>query len=110
MPATDEQGLVRVTALDCARPDLDHLSAVVLLSPPGNLHGLTRLDLRVLGLLVEGAAHVRAIETALGVDERAVADSLDASLIALDATDLTAAAARAVRAGLRIPPRLAEPT
>src|SRR3954469_56961 len=42
-------GLVRVTALDCAVPDLDHLSAAVLLSSPGDLRGLTPLDLRALG-------------------------------------------------------------
>src|SRR5688572_3809925 len=32
--------LIRVTALDFARPDLDHLSAAVLLGPPADLHGL----------------------------------------------------------------------
>jgi hypothetical protein len=37
----DGERLVRVTALDCALPDLDHLSAAVLLSSPGNLRGLT---------------------------------------------------------------------
>jgi len=45
----DGERLVRVTALDCAVPDLDHLSAAVLLSSPGDLRGLTPLDLRALG-------------------------------------------------------------
>ncbi|MCW2675569.1 MAG: protein of unknown function, putative domain [Modestobacter sp.] len=102
--------LVRVTALDFARPALDHLRAAVLLSPPGDLHGLTPLDLRLLGLLVEGATQVPAIAAALGVHERTVADAIAASVIALETSDLTAAAARAVRTGLRIPPQLAAPT
>ena len=50
----DGERLVRVTALDCAVPDLDHLSAAVLLSSPGNLRGLTPLDLGALGHLVAG--------------------------------------------------------
>jgi hypothetical protein len=106
----DHERLVRVTALDCARPPLDHLSAAVLLSPPGDLRGLTGLDLRLLGLLVEGATHLPAIAAALGVAERNAADAIRATLAALQAPNLTAATVRAVRAGLRIPPQLAEPT
>ena len=45
----DGERLTRVTALDCTLPDLDHLSAAVLLSSPGDLRGLTPVDLRVLG-------------------------------------------------------------
>jgi hypothetical protein len=107
---TEDHGrLVRVTALDCARPALDHLSAAVLLSPPGDLRGLTVLDLRVLGLRVEGTTQVRALAAALGVDERRVAHALRATLTALETPNLTAATVRAVRTGLRIPPRLAPP-
>jgi hypothetical protein len=103
--------LVRVTALDCARPPLDHLTAAVLLSPPpGDLHGLTPLHLRLLGLLVEGATHAPELARVLDVDERTAADSLGTALRALETTDLTAATTRAVRTGLRIPPRLATPT
>jgi DNA-binding CsgD family transcriptional regulator len=99
--------LVRVTALDCARPPLDHLHAAVLLSAPGDLRGLTPLDLRVLGLLVEGVTRVPAIATALDVDERTAADALRASMLALQAPNRTAAAVHALRSGLRIPPQLA---
>src|SRR3954451_16027310 len=35
LPGSGREPLVRVTAFDCAVPDLDHLSAAVLLSPPG---------------------------------------------------------------------------
>jgi hypothetical protein len=100
---------VRVTALNCARPPLDHLRAAVLLSPPGELHGLTPLGLRLLGLLIEGATDVAAIAAALDVDEPTVADAADATVIALDAPNLTAATVRALRVGLRIPPQLAVP-
>jgi hypothetical protein len=105
----DHEGLVRVTALDFTRPALDHLSAAVLLSPPGDLGGLSPLDLRLLGLLVEGVTHVPALATTLRVEQRTVADALRAALAALQTDDLTAATVRAVRRGLRIPPRLATP-
>lgn len=101
--AEDEQ-LIRVVALDCARPDLDHLCAAVLLRPPGDLLGLSAADLRVLGLLVEGGFDILALSRALHVTGRTMAASLERSMIALRAGDLTTAAVRAVRTGLRIPP------
>ena len=102
-PGVDGE-LVRVSALDLARPDLDHLSAAVLLSAPGDLHGLTLLDLRVLGLLVEGVTGIPALGQALEVDTAAVADALGRSLAALATGGLTAATVRALRTGMRIPP------
>jgi hypothetical protein len=107
---TGEEALVRVSALHCDRPALDHLYAAVLLSPPGDLRGLHPLHLRVLGLLVGGATHVPAIAAALGIDEGTVADALRATLAALETSDLTAATVRALRTGLRIPPQLATST
>ncbi|SHF85208.1 GAF domain-containing protein [Geodermatophilus nigrescens] len=109
VPGNGTERLVRVTALDLARPDLDHLSAAVLLSAPGDLHGLTVLDLRVLGLVTEGVTGVPALARALHVAAEAVADSLGRSLVALGTGDLTAAAVRALRGGLRIPPRVTGP-
>jgi hypothetical protein len=103
---TDHEPLARVTALNCARPDLDHLAAVVLLSPPGDLRGLRSRHLRVLGLLAEGA-HIPAMAAALGIDAYTVTDTLHSALAVLETSDLTAAAVRAVRTGLRIPPQLA---
>ncbi|TFV73038.1 hypothetical protein E4P40_20180 [Blastococcus sp. CT_GayMR20] len=64
------------------------------------------MDLRVLGLLVEGVTDVRALGQALHLGMEAVADSLGRSLTALRTGDLTAAAVRALRDGLRIPPGL----
>ncbi|MGY1592944.1 hypothetical protein ACI79D_13270 [Geodermatophilus sp. SYSU D00708] len=109
-PGTDGEQLIRVTALDFARPDLDHLSAAVLLSPPGDLHGLSPLDLRVLGLLVEGVTAIPALAQSLGVAAEAVADSLGRSLVALRTSNLTAATVRALRGGTRIPPGVTGPS
>jgi hypothetical protein len=102
--------LIRVVALDFARPDLDHLSAAVLLCRPGDLRGLTVLDLRVLGHLVEGVTDIPALAQALHVTREAVADSLRRSLVALQASDLTVAAVRALRGGVRIPPGVTSTT
>jgi hypothetical protein len=107
--APDGERLVRVTALDCALPDLDHLSAAVLLSSPGNLRGLTPLDLRVLGRLVAGTTQVPALAAALHVDPGTTTEALRRAQAALDAPCLTAAATRALRTGLRIPPALSRP-
>ena len=103
-PGTRCQQLIRVTSLDFARPDLDHLSAAVLLGPPGDLQGLSLLDLRILGLLVEGVTDIRGLARALHVPRGTVADSLGRSLAALRTSNLTAATVRALRVGMRIPP------
>ena len=101
---TDGEQLIRVTALDFARPDLDHLSAAVLLGPPGDLLGLTVVDLGVLGLLVQGVAEMTGIAQALQVAVRAVDESFERCCAALGASDLTVATIRAMRKGLRVPP------
>jgi hypothetical protein len=103
-PGTGGEQLIRVVALDAARPDLDHLSAAVFLCPPGDLRGLTPLDLRVLGLMVEGVTDTPALAKFLQVPRDTVVDSLGRSLVALRTGDLTAATVRALRSGLRIPP------
>jgi hypothetical protein len=108
-PGPDGERLVRVTALDCALPDLDHLSAAVLLSSPGNLQGLTALDLRVLGHLTAGTTQAPALAAALHVDMATITEALHRAQAALDVRDLTAAATRALRTGLRIPPALSRP-
>ena len=98
--------LVRVTALDCAAPDLDHLSVAVLVSPPGDTRGLGMLDLRLLGLVVNGITSMPAMAAALGVEATRVTDALGKVLTTLGADDITTAAVRALRTGLRIPPQL----
>lgn len=103
-PDTQVERLVRVVALDVSRRELDHLSAAVLLCRPGDVRGLTVLDLRVLGHLVEGITEVPALAAALAVTPEVVSDSLARSLAALGTTDLTVAAVRAVSSGIRLPP------
>jgi hypothetical protein len=76
----------------------------VLLRPPGDLRGLTVLDLRVLGLLVDGVVSAQALAAALDVTVDVVAESLERSLAALGTTDLTVATMRALRGGMRVPP------
>jgi hypothetical protein len=98
--------LVRISALHCALPDLDHLSAAVLLSCSGNLRGLTPLELQLLGHLVAGTTQLPALAAALRTDPGTVAEALRRAQTALAAPGLTAAATRALRTGLRIPPAL----
>ncbi|CCH87447.1 protein of unknown function, putative GAF domain [Modestobacter italicus] len=105
----DGGGLARVTALDCALPELDHLSAAVLLSAPGDLRGLTPLDLRLLGHLAAGTTEVAALAAALGLERHTTTEALRRAEVALDAPGVTAAATRALRTGLRIPPALSCP-
>jgi hypothetical protein len=105
----DGERLARVTALDCTVPELDHLSAAVLLSAPGDLRGLTSLHLRLLGHLVAGTTEVPALAAALGLDPRSTTEALRRAQVALDAPGVTAAATRALRTGLRIPPALSCP-
>ena len=90
-------------------PDLDHLSAAVLLSSPGDLRGLTPVDLRVLGHLVAGTTQVSAIAAVLSLDPGSTTEALRRAQVVLDAPGLTATATRAVRTGLRIPPALSRP-
>jgi hypothetical protein len=94
--------LVRVTVLGCARPDLDHLLAVVTVSPPGSLRGLTRPQLSLLGLLIEGWPDPR-IAAALGTTDNDIADRVGPILAAFDAPDRTTAIVRADREGLYLP-------
>jgi hypothetical protein len=95
LASPDGERLVRVTALDCALPDLDHLSAAVLLSAAGDLRGLTPVDLRVLGQLAAGTTQVPALAAALDLDPGTTTEILRRALVALDAPGLTAAAHRA---------------
>ena len=101
------EDVLRVTGLIAAEPAMDHLVGPVLLSAPGDLRGLGLLGLRILGLLVEGITDPAALAAALSAPERTVVEALAVARGALGAPDLTAAAVRALRAGLRIPPSLA---
>jgi DNA-binding CsgD family transcriptional regulator len=97
---------VRITMLACPPDAPQYVVAVVLLSPPGDLHGLTDRELEILGLLVEGWPN-RRIAAALFITQRTVAAHVEHILPKLDAPTRTLAAIRALRLGLYVPFSLA---
>lgn len=100
-----QDGYVRVTAVTCP-PDAPHFfTALIMISPPGDLHGLTRRELEVLGLLVDGCANQRIAST-LYITERTVAAHLEHIRAKLDAPTRTAAAVRSLHQVLYVPHQL----
>lgn len=95
-------GHVRVTVLAAPDDAPRGLSAVALLSPATDLHGLTPRELEVLGHLVEGCSNME-IARALVVAPRTVAAHLEHVLVKLGAPTRTLAAVRAERDGLYVP-------
>src|SRR3954452_7880142 len=104
--AAEGDSHARITVL-AAPPDLQFFTAaVVMVSPTGDLHGLSRRELQVLGLLVTGASNEQ-IAAGLGITVRTVELHVDHVRAKLAASSRTAAAAaRALRLGLFIPPSL----
>jgi DNA-binding CsgD family transcriptional regulator len=95
-------GHLRITAM---APPADlplHLTGLVLVSPPGDLRGLTPRELEVLGLVIDGNSNA-AIARVLGVAPRTVATHLEHILVKLAVPSRTLAAVRAQRAGLFVP-------
>ncbi|MCW2745723.1 MAG: transcriptional regulator, LuxR family [Mycobacterium sp.] len=95
-------GHVRVTALGRCEDMPPPITGTVLLSPPGNLHGLTPRELEVLGLVTEGFSNAE-IARALVVSPRTVAAHLEHILAKLSARTRTLAGVRAERDGLFVP-------
>jgi DNA-binding CsgD family transcriptional regulator len=95
-------GHVRVTVLTGTDDVFRVLPGMVLLSPPGDLRGLTARELEVLGLLIEGSAN-QDIARILVVAQRTVATHVEHILVKLEAPSRTLAAVRAERAGLYVP-------
>jgi DNA-binding CsgD family transcriptional regulator len=93
---------VRITVLAGPSDPPHLLAAAVLVSPQGDLHGLTPRELEILGLLVEGWPNAR-IAACLFVTRRTVNAHVEHILTKLDAGTRTLAAARAIRFGLYIP-------
>jgi DNA-binding CsgD family transcriptional regulator len=93
---------IRVTALSCP-PDLPrYLVAVMLISPAGETFSLTRRELEILGLLVEGWPNAR-IAKALFVSHSTVTTHVEHILAKLRLPSRAAAGVLALRLGLYIP-------
>jgi len=92
----------RITVLGAPRDLRLFAAAVVLVSPAGDLHGLSHRELQVLGLLVTGAPNGQ-IAAALGITARTVEVHVDHVRAKLAAPSRTTAAARALRLGLFVP-------
>ncbi|MEQ4300847.1 LuxR C-terminal-related transcriptional regulator [Plantactinospora sp. B6F1] len=102
-PVPDDQGRhVRLTVLPCPVSAPAHLLAVVLISPAGDLRRLTRRELQILGLLVDGWSNQR-IASQLVITQRTVAAHIEHILDKMDAPTRTLAAVRALRLGLYVP-------
>jgi DNA-binding CsgD family transcriptional regulator len=95
--------LLRVTALDCSNETADHLRAAVLLSPEPDLHGLSRHDLQVLGLIVAGWEDDERIAAALNSTTEDVAETARRAMQLLGTPSRTGLAVRALREGLFVP-------
>jgi DNA-binding CsgD family transcriptional regulator len=95
-------GHVRVTVLSSTDDVSSLLTGMLLLSPAGDLRGLTPRELEVLGLVVEGCSN-QEIARELVVAPRTVAAHLEHILVKLRAPSRTLAAVRAERDGLYVP-------
>jgi DNA-binding CsgD family transcriptional regulator len=101
-----EAGHVRITLFGCQGRPSRHLRAVVAVSAPGDLCGLTGTELELLGALVEGAT-AASIAVARGIPAETVEGHLDRIQIKLAVPDRITAGLRAAREGLYVPTRLA---
>ncbi|WP_222272650.1 helix-turn-helix transcriptional regulator [Modestobacter marinus] len=95
-------GHVRVSVLAAPEDVPPGPTAVALLSPATDLHGLTPRELEVLGLLVDGCSNQEIART-LVVAPRTVATHLEHVRAKLGAPTRTLAAIRAEREGLYVP-------
>ncbi|MCW2565964.1 MAG: helix-turn-helix transcriptional regulator [Mycobacterium sp.] len=101
-PAAGPQEYLGVTAVSAPPDPPCHFAAIVTLSPPGHLYGLTCRELEALGLVVEGWPN-HAIALELGITERTVAAHVEHILAKLGVTSRTVAAVSALRLGLFVP-------
>lgn len=93
---------MRVTVLKAPDDSPPWVSALILLSPAGDVRGLTPRELEVMGLLVEGCSNDE-IARHFVLAQRTVAAHLEHILRKLDAPTRTLAAVRAEREGLYVP-------
>jgi len=102
IPGAGQVDHLRITALACSPEPFHRPTTVVVVSPPGQLHGLTGRELEILGFVVEGCSNNR-IAGVLFITERTVAAHVEHILAKLGVANRTLAAVRALRAGLYVP-------
>jgi DNA-binding CsgD family transcriptional regulator len=98
---------VRVTAIACPPQVPHYFVALILISPPGDLRGLTHRELEVLGFIIDGQANQHIAHT-LFITERTVAAHMEHIRAKLDAPTRTVAAVRSLHLALYIPHELTE--
>ncbi|NMH97896.1 helix-turn-helix transcriptional regulator [Pseudonocardia acidicola] len=103
-PTDDGPGHVRVTVLGLAAEPPHRLSAVVALSEPGDLRGLTGAELDLLGLLVEGWSTDR-VAVAFRVTRATVLHRVEQIRCKIGAPDRALTLMRALTTGLFVPSR-----
>jgi DNA-binding NarL/FixJ family response regulator len=97
---------VRITAIACPPQVRSFFVAIILISPSGDLCGLTRRELEVLGFVIDGRANQYIAHT-LFITERTVAAHLEHIRAKLGAPTRTVAAVRSLNLALYVPPELA---
>jgi DNA-binding CsgD family transcriptional regulator len=102
LPGGGDEGHARLTVLACPQQASYRATSVVVVSPPGDLYGLTRRELQIAGLLIEGWANQR-IAARLFIAERTVATHVEHILAKLGASTRASAAVRALQYGLYVP-------
>jgi DNA-binding CsgD family transcriptional regulator len=96
---------VRVTVFAPTEAPFPGLLGIVLLSPVGDVHGLTPRELEVLGMIVDGCSN-QQIAARLIVTPRTVATHVEHILAKLGCPTRTHAAVHANREGVYVPPAL----
>jgi DNA-binding CsgD family transcriptional regulator len=102
----DGDSHVRIQVMRCPPRAPHHIVGVVLMSPSPDQRGLTRRELQILGLIVDGWSN-RRIAGTLFVTPRTVATHIEHILVKLGARTRTVAAIRAFRQALYVPYPLA---
>jgi DNA-binding CsgD family transcriptional regulator len=105
-PEDDPHEYLRVTVIACPSVPSSPFDELVIVSPPGDLHGLTRRELEVLGLVIDGSTN-RQIASALFITQRTVAAHLEHIRSKLDVPSRTAAAVRSLDRTLYVLPQSA---
>jgi DNA-binding CsgD family transcriptional regulator len=96
---------LRITVLAVPEEASTSYTAILTISPCGDLKALTRRELEILGLMIAGWPNLR-IARSLRITVRTVASHVDHILVKLATHCRALAAVRAQRDGLYIPPQL----